>query len=118
MPSAAVILLADIDSPEGTGRMANALTTVNEFQQAGDDALLIFDGAATRWVPQLAGTDHKYHRLFEDVRERVHGACVYCARAYGVKDEIEDTGIPLVDEYKGHPSIRDLIERGYHVITF
>ena len=118
MPSAAIILLADTETPEGLGRMANALTTVKEFQEAGDDALLVFDGAGTRWVPQLSEEDHKYHGLLEDVRERVHGACVYCARAYGVKDAIEEAGIPLVDEYQGHPSVRDLMAKGYSVVTF
>ena len=118
MPRAAVMLFADRETPEGTGRMANALTTVSEFKEAGDDAILIFDGAGTRWVPRLADPEFKYHRLFEDVRDHVQGACVYCARAYGVKDEIEAVGVALMDEYKGHPSIRDLMDRGYQVITF
>ena len=118
MPNAAIILFADTETPEGTGRMANALTTVKEFKDAGDDAILIFDGAATRWVPQLADPGFKYHGLLEDIRDRVQGACVYCARAYGVKDEIEAAGIPLLDDYKGHPSVRDLMVEGRQVVTF
>ena len=118
MPKAAVILFADTDTPEAMGRMANALTTVKEFKEAGDDAILVFDGAATRWVPELAEPGHKYHRLLEDVRDRVQGACVYCARAYGVKDAIEAAGIPLLDDYKGHPSVRDLMAEGRQVVTF
>lgn len=66
---------------------------------------------------QLTDEDHKYHGLLDDVRERVHGACVYCARAYGVKDAIEEAGIPLVDEYQGQPSVRDLMAKGYSVVT-
>lgn len=54
MPKAAIILVADTETSEGMGRMANALTTVKEFKDAGDDAVLIFDGAGTRWVAQLA----------------------------------------------------------------
>ncbi len=50
MTKAAIILLADTETSEGMGRMANALTTVKEFQDAGDDAVLIFDGAGTRWT--------------------------------------------------------------------
>ena len=48
MPSAAIILLADTETHEGMGRMANALTTVKEFKEAGDDAVVVFDGAGTR----------------------------------------------------------------------
>ncbi|MDP9416996.1 MAG: hypothetical protein M3P48_04015 [Actinomycetota bacterium] len=95
MPRAAVILFADAETPEGTGLMANALTTVSEFKDAGDEAILVFDGAGTRWIPQLTDPEFRYHRLLEQVRDRVRGASVYCARAYGVKDEIEAAGIPL-----------------------
>ncbi len=35
MPKAAVILFADTETPEGTVRMAKALTTVKEFKDAG-----------------------------------------------------------------------------------
>jgi hypothetical protein len=45
-------------------------------------------------------------------------AGVSCARAYGVKDEAEAAGVRLLDEYKGHPSVRQLISEGYEVITF
>jgi len=112
------MLFADTETAEGMGRMANALTTASEFRDAGDDVLVIFDGAGTRWIPVLADPEHKYHRLLTDVRDRIQGACVYCARAYGVKDVIEGAGIALLDEYKGHPSIRDLMDKGYEVVTF
>ena len=118
MPQAAILLFADTETPEGMGRMANALTTVKEFKDAGDDAVLIFDGAGTRWVPELVDGGHKYHRVLEDVRDRVQGACGYCARAYGVKDAIEAAGIPLLDDYRGHPSVRDLMAEGRQVVTF
>lgn len=118
MPKAAIILLAEPGSPESMGRMANALTTAQEFKEAGDESVIVFDGAGTKWVPELSDPDHKYHRLLEQVRDRVEGACVYCARAYGVKDEIDAAGIPLIDDFRGHPSVRDLIARGFHVITF
>jgi len=118
LPTAAIILLADTETPEGLGRMANALTTAKEFKEAGDDAVVVFDGAGTRWVAELADPEHKYHRLLEDVRDRVRGACVYCARAYGVKEAVEQAGIPLLDDFKGHPSVRDLMAHGYQIVTF
>lgn len=113
----AVMLLADTDTPEAKGRMSNALTLAKEGKDAGDDVRVILDGAGTKWAGELAGEDHKYHRLFEDVREQT-GACVYCARAYGVKDRVEAAGVQLLDEYKGHPSVRGLITDGFHIVTF
>jgi hypothetical protein len=97
--------------------MANALITAKEFADAGDEAVLIFDGAGVRWIPQLTSVEHKYHRLLEDVRHLIAGACVYCSRAYGVKDEIEASHFPLLDEFRGHPSIHRLVKEGYEIIT-
>lgn len=111
MAKAASIVFADTDSPEGLGRVVNALTTAKEFKDAGDDALVIFDGAGTKWVAELSREDHKYHGLFG-------GACSYCAGAYGVKDQVERIGVELLEEYEGHPSVRSLVNDGYEVVTF
>lgn len=117
MTKIAVILLADTDRAEGMGRMANALTMTKEAKEAGDDVRLILDGAGTKWAAELAADDHKYHGLLADVKDKT-GACVYCARAYGVKDEVDAAGIAPLDEYKGHPSIRGLIADGFEIVTF
>lgn len=117
MSKIAVMLLADTDTHEAMGRMANALTLANEGKEAGDDVRLVLDGAGTKWAAELANEEHKYHRLFEDVREDA-GACLYCSRAYGVKDAVEASGIEMLDEYKGHPSLRHLISNGYEVVSF
>jgi hypothetical protein len=81
------------------------------------NAKVILDGAGTKWAPELASEEHKYHRLFDEVRDDA-GACVYCARAYGVKEGVEAAGVGLIDEFKGHPSVRRLIADGYEVVTF
>jgi hypothetical protein len=117
MSKIAVMLLADTDTHEAMGRMANALTLAKEGKEAGDDVRLVLDGAGTKWAAELSKDDHKYHRLFEDVRDEA-GACVYCARAYGVKDAVAAAGIEMLDEYKGHPSVRQLISDGYEVVSF
>jgi hypothetical protein len=49
MAKAAAVVLADIETHEDLGREVNALETVKEFKDAGDEAALIFDGAGTRW---------------------------------------------------------------------
>jgi hypothetical protein len=117
MPRIAVLLLADTETHEDAGRMANALTLAQEAKEEGDEVRLVLDGAGTKWAGELASEDHKYHRLFETVRDRV-GACVYCARAYHVTEAVEQAGISLLDEYKGHPSLRQLIVDGWEVVSF
>jgi hypothetical protein len=34
------------------------------------------------------------------------------------RDEVETAGIPLLDEYERHPSLRSLLADGYDVVTF
>lgn len=118
MPKAATIVFADTDTAEGLGRAVNALTTAKEFKEAGDEALVIFDGAGTKWVDELSRSEHQYHGLFEDVRDQVAGACAYCAKAFGVKERVEEEGVRLMDDFAGHPSINTLVADGYQVLTF
>jgi len=114
----AIVLLAGSDTPDGAGRMANAFITALEAQEARDEIRIVFDGAGTTWLKALADPEHRYHRLFENVRGSVAGACLYCARAYDVVDDVEDANIPLLDDYKDHPSIRGMLADGFHVLTF
>lgn len=65
---------------------------------------LVFDGAGTRWIGELASAGHKYHSLFESVKD-LAGACSYCAQALGVKPAIEQEAVALLDEFDGHPSL-------------
>lgn len=117
MPKIAVLLLADTDTSEAMGRMANALVTAKESKDAGDDVRLVLDGAGVKWAGELAKQDHKYHRLFEQVREQT-GACVYCSRAYGVLEQVQQADVSLLDEYKDHPSLRQLVVDGWTVLSF
>lgn len=118
MAKGAVVVLAGIEGREAIGRIANALITAREFKEAGDEIVLVFDGAGTQWIRDLVDPGHKYHQAFEAVRDVVAGACSYCASAYGVKEDVERAGVPLLDEYEQHPSIRRLIAEGYSVVTF
>ena len=118
MTKAAIVVLADTESKEGLGRVANALTSAQEFKEAGDEATIVFDGTGTKWIPKLSDPDHKYNRAFESVRDQVAGACSYCANAFGVKDEVKETGVTLLGDYKGPPSLHTLLSQGYQVITF
>jgi hypothetical protein len=117
MTKVLVLVLADVETKGDLGRVVNALETVKEFKEAGDEVRLVFDGAGTRWIGELGSSQHKYHALFESVKDR-GGACGYCARAFGVKSAVEQQGVPLLDEFDGHPSLRRAVSDGYQVISF
>jgi hypothetical protein len=118
MAKACVVLLADTDTHEAMGRMANALTSAKEFVDAGDGAVVLFDGAGTKWVPELASENHRYHRIFTELQDHIASACAYCAKAFGVKDEIASGPVTLLSEYRDHPSLHTHVAQGYQVLTF
>jgi hypothetical protein len=114
----ALVVLADTETHADMGRVANALEAAKEFHEAGDEVLLLFDGAGTKWIGELARSDHPLHRSFEAARDTISGACRYCAAAFGATDGVRSAGIALLGEYEGHPSLRKLVTQGYQVITF
>ncbi|RMD78335.1 MAG: hypothetical protein D6809_06050 [Gammaproteobacteria bacterium] len=118
MLKVAVLILAGTESHESLARLVNALEAARECHRAGDQVLLIFDGAATAWLPRLADPGERLHPLYRELRERVAGACAYCARAFGVEEAVRACGIPLLAESEGHPSLRRLLEEGYQVLSF
>ena len=118
MAKIAVVVLADADSHAYIGRLANSLETAKEAKEAGDSVKVIFDGAGTRWVPVLENTEHPLHSLYKATRDVISGACAFCSAAFEVKDQVKQAGIPLLSDYEGHPSLRNLVTEGYSVITF
>jgi hypothetical protein len=118
MTKAALVVLADTEAGDGLGRVVNAMITTKELKASGDEVALLFDGAGTKWVAALSEGEHRYHALFEDVRDGIVGACAYCASAFGVRNELEAAGVALLDDFEGHPSLRSYLAAGYHVLTF
>ncbi len=118
MAKVAFVVLADTETREGLGRTVSAMIGTKEFKDAGDEVRLIFDAAATKWVGELAKPDHRYHPLFEAVRDRIAGACGYCAQAYGAEQDVHREEIALLDEYEHHPSLRRLLVDGFQILTF
>jgi len=114
----ALLVFAGTETHEGLGRIVNALEIAKEFQESGDEAVLIFDGAGTQGLAELSQPDHKAHGLLESVRGQIRGACSYCAQAFGVKDKLENAGYPLLSDYHNHPSIHALARDGFTLLTF
>ncbi len=117
MTTAAIVILAGTESHADLGRLVNGLQTAQEFADNDDSFELIFDGAATQWIPELEDESHDYHELYQSVNEHI-AVCDYCANAFGVADDVSAAGIETLDQYEGHPSIRSLVDNGAEIITF
>lgn len=122
MEKVAIVVLADTETHADMGRLANALEAAKEFVEAKDEVRLIFDGAGTKWIPELSKPDNKLNPLFNSVKNKISkdkvAACSVCATAFGAVKGVKARGIPLVGEYDGHPSFKKLVSEGYQVITF
>jgi intracellular sulfur oxidation DsrE/DsrF family protein len=99
-------------------RVYRALGTAAEFSEAGDDVAIVFDGSGVESLAALSATDHPLHGLLEGLREEVLGACGFCVKSHGVTDAVAEGGWQLLEDHKGHASVRDLVVDGRQVITF
>lgn len=52
------------------------------------------------------------------VKDRIAGACEFCAGVFGVKDAVVACGVKLAGDFEGHPNFKKLAVQGYQVITF
>ncbi len=122
---AAIIVLSDpkSGSDEALGRVFNALASVYDFKQRGDEVTLLFQGAGTRWVGELGKSEHPAHALFEEVRDKVAGVSCGCADVFGGTEDAEKSGFDLIKDNpvpgtSGLPSLHNLIAEGYVILTF
>ncbi len=122
---ALILVLSDpkTGSEEALGRLFNALAAAHDFKQNGDDVTVLFNGTGTRWIGELAKTDHPAHALFEAVKDTVGGVSCGCADVFGARDEAERSGFDLITDNSvpgtsGLPSLRKFIGEGYTILTF
>ncbi len=118
MNKVCIVVLAEMDEHSDRARVVNALETAKEFKEAGDEVDLIFDGGGVTSAVALASPEHRYHRLYATVQDKVSGVCAFCARAFNVYEQAQTLNIPLLDEYEKHPSLRSRVVNGYQIITF
>jgi len=119
-----IIVLSDPGAgDEALGRLFNALALAHEAHTKGDDVVLIFQGAGTRWPAELARLDHPARGLYDSVRTLVVGASRACAAVFGATDAVAAGGLePLADNpIPGTPglnSIRRSLAEGRATLIF
>jgi len=115
---AAIFILTGNETHADHGRLANGLEAAKEFAETeGDEVTVVFDGGGTQWIADLVDAESDYHELYLAIKDEAI-VCDYCASAFGVEEAVDEAGLTLVNEYEGHPSVRDFVADGYEVITF
>lgn len=101
------------------GRALHSLLYAQELHEAGHEVKVIFDGAGTVWVKNFEDPANKYNPLYKAVKNLgvITGVCEYCAGAFGVNEQVRASGLTIMGERNGHPSVAQLIADDYQIIT-
>ncbi len=118
MAKLAIVVFSDTTSMEALGKISNAFVLANEAVENGDDLKFIFEGAGSKWIGELENEEHKLNSMYLGLKKQITGVCSFCAEAFGVKSQVEKAGVTLIDEYKNHPSLHNLVIEGYSVLIF
>ena len=108
---------------EALGRVFNALAAAYDFDLAGSDVRVQFQGAGTRWPAELASPLHPAHEVYEAVRHTVVGASCGCADVFGASESVQACGLDLIKDNPlpgstGLASLRALVDDGYAILSF
>lgn len=100
-------------------RALHALLYAQELHEASNEVKVIFDGAGTVWIKQFEDPTNKYHPVYKAVKSLgvIAGVCEYCAGAFGVRENVQASGLAAMGERDGHPSIVQLIAADFQIIT-
>lgn len=119
-----VVVFSDPKSgtDEALGRLFNGLFLTHELAQRGGDVTLVFQGAGSRWIEELARPDHPAHALFEAVADQVL-VCGGCADVFGATAGATLAGATLVRDaaIPGTTGVLDLaryLDDGARLVTF
>ena len=106
----AIIILSDPThgGEEALGRLFNGLATAADAVRAGDDVVIAFAGAGTRWPEELTKLGHPARALYESVRERVTGASCGCSEVFGARGGVEACGVPLLTDVHEYTPFDDV----------
>ena len=98
----------------------HVLLNAQDMRDKGYDVIIVMEGAAVTLIPKLAQPDNPMHALFNKTKENglFHGACRACSAKLKVTEGVESTGIPLIGDMTGHPSMSQFMDQGYEIITF
>lgn len=113
----AIVILSNTRT-EALSRTYRALGFAAELLEAGDDVAILFDGGGTASLAAMLDPAHDLHEDWRAVAVALRGACDYCARAYGVHATLKAAGVPMLNDHRGHASLRVLLAEGREVVTF
>jgi len=98
----------------------HVLLNALDMKAKGKEAVIVMEGASVTLVPELENPANTFHALYEKARKAglFAGVCKACSAKLGVLDAVMESGLPLLDDMSGHPSMEAYASQGYTIITF
>lgn len=95
----------------------HVLMNALDLNEAGYEVKIVFEGQAVTLPPVL---EEKKDAMYLEAKEKnlLAGVCQACATMLGVLDGVKETGLPLLNDMRGHAGIKPFAEEGYEVIEF
>lgn len=114
----AIVIVTDTSQADGLGRVANGLTAAKMLKDAKANVQVIFSGAGTKWIGEIAKPDHTLYSIYTDLKDSIVGACSFCACVFDVPNVGQDSDLNLLEEYGTPINFYHLVQNGYQVLTF
>ncbi len=91
-----------------------------ELNAAGHECKIIVEGQATGLIPEINEQSHFLHELFDQTKEAglIEGVCRACSKKMQVLEQIEKSGLPILDDMSGHPGMAKYIDNGFEILNF
>ena len=98
----------------------HVLLNALDMKAKGKEAIIVFEGASVKLVPELEKPDTPFSNLYFKAKEAglIEGACKACSAKMGVLDAVKEAGLTLLDDMSGHPSMAAYMDKGYTILTF
>jgi hypothetical protein len=97
----------------------HVLLNALDMAEKGHEVKIIFEGAATKQIAELADASKPFAKLYAQVKEKglVAAVCKACAAKMEALEAAQTQGLPISAEMSGHPSLAQYLEAGYQIIT-
>ncbi len=98
----------------------HVLLNALDMDQKGKSPLIVIEGAAVALVPELEKENCPFHGLYNKAKAAglIDGVCKACSAKLGVLKDVKASGLALLDDMTGHPSMAAYADKGYTIITF
>ncbi len=92
------------------------LLNVLDYDKKGKATGLVIEGEAVRLVEELETSKHPLYTMAKE-KGLILGICQACSAKLGVLEFNRTTGLPILGDMSGHPSMEPYTAQGYAVIT-